>query len=158
MSRTQPLQVKQYKHMVKMAALLCGCGEDNLRLMRGPKLSCEQKGSRRLDQSSKDDDMRENDGHYGSTDPREVLFATDEDLMSQANGSSRWHDPHVRLNRTIAALDTLSQHDRELLEMRYVEQLNSAEIAQSLGISKKTAESRILSALLRLKDRLESDP
>ncbi len=49
-----------------------------------------------------------------------------------------------------AALDNLNEGDRELLEMRYREDLTQAEIAEKLGIPEGTAKVR----LHRARDRL----
>lgn len=53
--------------------------------------------------------------------------------------------------RTKAALTELKPHDREILVLRYLEQLGVAEIADVLGISQTAVTSRHLRALQRLR-------
>jgi RNA polymerase sigma-70 factor, ECF subfamily len=50
-----------------------------------------------------------------------------------------------------AALDRLNDRDRELLEMRYQEDLTQAEIAEKLGIPENTAKVRLHRARNRLR-------
>jgi RNA polymerase sigma-70 factor (ECF subfamily) len=58
--------------------------------------------------------------------------------------------------RAAAALMQLKSHDREILVLRYLEQLGVAEIADVLGISQTAVTSRHLRALQRLR-RLVGD-
>ena len=53
-----------------------------------------------------------------------------------------------------AALAELASEDREILTMRFLEQLRSAEIAEVLGVTEGAAKARILRALLRIRNRL----
>jgi RNA polymerase sigma-70 factor (ECF subfamily) len=53
--------------------------------------------------------------------------------------------------RTKAALLELKPHDREILVLRYLEQLGVEEIAAVLGISQTAVTSRHLRALQRLR-------
>jgi RNA polymerase sigma-70 factor (ECF subfamily) len=53
------------------------------------------------------------------------------------------------------ALDQLDEHDREVLLLRYVEQLSTEETAGVLTISEGAVKSRLLRALVRLRDRLD---
>jgi RNA polymerase sigma-70 factor (ECF subfamily) len=57
-------------------------------------------------------------------------------------------------SRAAAALLRLKPHDREILVLRYLEQLAVAEIADVLGISQTAATSRHLRALQRLRQLL----
>lgn len=61
-----------------------------------------------------------------------------------------------RLDEVMAALEALSPRDREVLVMRHLEQLGTAEIAEALGITEGAVESRLLRALIRLRGRLEA--
>lgn len=56
--------------------------------------------------------------------------------------------------RTKAALMELKPHDREILVLRYLEQLSVEEISQVLGISQTAVASRHLRALMRLRQLL----
>ena len=56
--------------------------------------------------------------------------------------------------RTKAALLNLKPHDREILVLRYLEQLSVEEIAGVLSISETAVTSRHLRALQRLRQSL----
>jgi RNA polymerase sigma-70 factor, ECF subfamily len=62
-----------------------------------------------------------------------------------------------RHEQVMAALTALSSRDREVLVMRHLEQLGTAEIADALGLTEGAVESRLLRALIRLRSRLEAD-
>ena len=88
------------------------------------------------------------------------LFAND---TSPSNNLIR-KEFHVRLREAIISLPA---KDREILLMRHIDQLDSAEIATSLGISPGAVKARLLRALLRLRrcsrfreliERLKSGP
>jgi RNA polymerase sigma-70 factor, ECF subfamily len=59
--------------------------------------------------------------------------------------------------RMQAALMVLKPHDREVLVLRYLEQLGIMEIADTLGISQTAVTSRHLRALQRLRQLLGDD-
>jgi RNA polymerase sigma-70 factor (ECF subfamily) len=77
----------------------------------------------------------------------ERLFA---DNTSPSNHLLR-QERHERLK---AALAALSQRDREVLVMRHLEQLTTAEIAAVLEISEPAVKSRLLRALMRMRDQM----
>ena len=56
----------------------------------------------------------------------------------------------------MAALTALTARDREVLVMRHLEQLTPAEIAEALGVTEWAIKSRLLRALMRIRDRLET--
>jgi RNA polymerase sigma-70 factor (ECF subfamily) len=56
--------------------------------------------------------------------------------------------------RVRAALAQLAERDREVLVLRYLEQLSTREIAEVLGIPEGTVKSRHLRALERLRGLL----
>lgn len=62
-----------------------------------------------------------------------------------------------RIQQVMAALTTLRPRDREVLVMRYLERLETAEIAEALGLSEGAVELRQLRALMRLRRCLETD-
>lgn len=78
------------------------------------------------------------------------LFAAD---TSPSNHLMR-QERHERLK---AALGSLSHRDREVLVMRHLEQLSTAEIAQVLEISEPAVKSRLLRALVRMREQM-GDP
>jgi RNA polymerase sigma-70 factor (ECF subfamily) len=69
--------------------------------------------------------------------------------------------PHARVvkaelrARVQEALAELSENDRELLLLRYVEQLPNDEIMQLLGLGESALKMRHLRALERLRDKVE---
>jgi RNA polymerase sigma-70 factor, ECF subfamily len=60
---------------------------------------------------------------------------------------------HARLR---AALEQLSSSDREVLALRHLEQLSTAETAVVMGCTENTVKVRLLRALQRLRDRLDA--
>jgi RNA polymerase sigma-70 factor (ECF subfamily) len=60
-------------------------------------------------------------------------------------------------DRVHSALARLSERDREVLVMRHLEQLSTAEVAAVLGISEGAVKVRLLRALERLRGRLADD-
>jgi RNA polymerase sigma-70 factor (ECF subfamily) len=78
------------------------------------------------------------------------LFA---DHTSPSNHLMR-QERHERLK---AALASLPQRDREVLVMRHLEQLSTAEIAAMLEISEPAVKSRLLRALIRMREQI-GDP
>jgi RNA polymerase sigma-70 factor (ECF subfamily) len=76
-----------------------------------------------------------------------------------ANGTSPSHRL-VRaevLDRVRAALAALAERDREVLVMRFLEQLSTADIAAVLGISEGAVRTRQVRALERLRGLLAQD-
>ena len=62
-----------------------------------------------------------------------------------------------RFDRLKAALAALPPRDREVLVMRHLEQLSTAEIAEMLEISEPAVKSRLLRALIRMRGEM-GDP
>lgn len=54
-----------------------------------------------------------------------------------------------------AALTALSEQDREVLVLRYLEELSAREVGAALGVSEAAAKKRALRALRRLREKLE---
>jgi RNA polymerase sigma-70 factor (ECF subfamily) len=59
--------------------------------------------------------------------------------------------------RVRAALEALPEADREVLVLRYLEQLPAREVGCVLGLSEAAAKKRALRALQRLRDLLKDD-
>jgi len=57
--------------------------------------------------------------------------------------------------RLAEALEQMNETDREVLVLRQIEELSTAEVAEELGIEKKAASKRYLRALKRLRRILE---
>jgi RNA polymerase sigma-70 factor (ECF subfamily) len=101
--------------------------------------------------------------HAGKRDVRreEAQPLTDEsarDLAQRllASGLSPSNEMVRRelLVRVRAALQQLPERDREVLTLRYLEQMRTREIAEVLGVAEGTVKSRHVRALERLRDRL----
>ena len=56
-----------------------------------------------------------------------------------------------------AAIETMDDHDREIVLMRHFEQLSNQDVAQSLNLSEPAASMRYLRAMRRLR-KLLSEP
>jgi RNA polymerase sigma-70 factor (ECF subfamily) len=56
-----------------------------------------------------------------------------------------------------SALASLPSRDREVLVMRYLEQLDTPAIAEATGISELAVKARLFRALTRIRGRLEND-
>src|SRR5262249_44966343 len=63
--------------------------------------------------------------------------------------------PEELRGRVRAALETLAAADREVLVLRYLEQLSAAEVGAVLGVSEAAAKKRALRALQKLRALLE---
>ena len=62
-----------------------------------------------------------------------------------------------RHEQVMTALAGLSPRDREVLVMRYLEQLGTGAIAEAIGITEGAVKARLLRALIRMRGRLEAD-
>lgn len=62
-----------------------------------------------------------------------------------------------RHDQIMAALAAISPRDREVLVMRYLEQLSTAEIAEAIGITEGAVKARLLRALIHMRGRLEAE-
>jgi RNA polymerase sigma-70 factor (ECF subfamily) len=77
--------------------------------------------------------------------------------------ASRGSSPSARLQRAErryhvqAVLNRLSERDREVLVLRYLEHLSTGEIAAILGLAESGVKTRQLRALQRLRDLLADD-
>jgi RNA polymerase sigma-70 factor (ECF subfamily) len=70
--------------------------------------------------------------------------------------SARLHHSEMR-HRVQSALGGLSERDREVLVLRYLEHLSTREIAAVLGLEEAGVKTRQLRALQRLRDLLGDD-
>jgi RNA polymerase sigma-70 factor (ECF subfamily) len=75
------------------------------------------------------------------------------DDLTRASEEAARRELKLRLHKAIDAMDPL---DREVLALRYFEQLSPAETARVLGIKEKAAGLRYLRAVRRLKEILQS--
>jgi RNA polymerase sigma factor (sigma-70 family) len=58
-------------------------------------------------------------------------------------------------DRVRAALEAMAEQEREVLILRYLEQLSAREVGAVLGITEAAAKKRALRALLRLRELLK---
>lgn len=71
--------------------------------------------------------------------------------------------PSARLRRrerresVRAALDSLPERDREVLVLRYLEDLSTADAAAVLGVGESAVKMRLVRALQRLRDRMDEE-
>jgi len=78
-------------------------------------------------------------------------------LMAHDTSPSNRLVREERSEQVKEALATLSPQDREVLAMRYVERLSTAEMAEALGISVGGVKTRHFRAVVRMRSLLEVD-
>jgi RNA polymerase sigma-70 factor (ECF subfamily) len=93
---------------------------------------------------------------FDLADESEVMLA-DRLVNSGTSPSGRLLAAELR-DRVRAALEALDPRDREVLVLRYLEQLATKEIAAVLGISEAAVRTRHRRALERLRRRLDVPP
>jgi RNA polymerase sigma-70 factor (ECF subfamily) len=76
-------------------------------------------------------------------------------LLAVSSGPSAGLRREERRALARRGLDRLPERDREVLVLRYLEQLSTAEAAAVLGISEGAVKLRLLRALQRLRELLE---
>jgi RNA polymerase sigma-70 factor (ECF subfamily) len=81
-----------------------------------------------------------------------------ERLLSPAESPSAALQRQELADRARAALDVLPEPDREVLVLRYLEQLPAREVGSVLGVSEAAAKKRALRALQRLRDLVKDEP
>ena len=78
-------------------------------------------------------------------------------LVASGTSPSRHAIREETRDRVRIALDGLAPRDREVLVLRFLEQLSTTETAAVLGIGEGAVKSRLTRALLRLRDLLDSE-
>lgn len=89
--------------------------------------------------------------------PDESVLQLADRLMADAGGPSARLRRHEQRERVRVILDRLPERDREILELRYLEDLPTADAASVLQVSVGTAKVRLLRALRRLRDMLDEE-
>jgi RNA polymerase sigma-70 factor (ECF subfamily) len=89
--------------------------------------------------------------------PDESALALANRLLASGSSPSRQAMREELRRRVQVALAQLAEHDREILVMRYLEQLSTSEISAVLGIAEGTIKSRHYRALERLRKVLGDD-
>ena len=87
--------------------------------------------------------------------PAESAWQLAERLLAVSSGPSADLQRQERRARVRAALERLPERDREVLVLRHLEQLSTAEAAEVLGCSNGAVKVRLLRALQRLRDLLD---
>lgn len=76
-------------------------------------------------------------------------------LIASGTSPSRQAIREETRDRVRAALDELTPRDREVLVLRFLEQLSTAEAAAVLGIGEGAVKSRLMRAVVRFRDLLD---
>ena len=97
---------------------------------------------------------RESFEHPGLSD-ESVLQLVDRLVGSVTGPQERLVRKEVK-QRTLQVLKSLKPRDREIIELRYLEELNSDEIAAVLGIGVAAVHARHFRAIQRLGQRMDS--
>jgi RNA polymerase sigma-70 factor (ECF subfamily) len=96
------------------------------------------------------------EAHWDGALPDESALALAQRLLAPGSSPSKEALRQEMHGRVQAALAQLPQRDREVLVMRYLEQLSIREIAAVLGITEGGVKSRHLRALQRIRGLLSS--
>ncbi len=96
--------------------------------------------------------LREEEGRIGL--PGSSVLELADQLLDQGQGPGEALIREEMRQRVRAALDALSEAEREVLVLRYLEQMSAREVGAVLGLSEATAKKRALRALQRLGDLL----
>jgi RNA polymerase sigma-70 factor (ECF subfamily) len=78
-------------------------------------------------------------------------------LIAGGTSASRHAIRQETRDRVRAALDELTPRDREVLVLRFLEQLSTAETAAVLGIGEGAVKSRLMRAVVRFRDLLDGE-
>ena len=86
--------------------------------------------------------------------PGESVVALAERLLAANSAPSARLRRREQRDRVRAALEALPERDRDVLVLRYLEDLSTADAAAVLGVSEGAVKMRLLRALQRLRDVL----
>jgi RNA polymerase sigma-70 factor (ECF subfamily) len=78
-------------------------------------------------------------------------------LIASGTSPSRHAIRQETRDRVRAALDELTPRDREVLVLRFLEQLSTAEAAAVLEIGEGAVKSRLMRAVMRFRDLLDGE-
>jgi RNA polymerase sigma-70 factor (ECF subfamily) len=87
--------------------------------------------------------------------PDESVLELAERLVSPHSGPSGRMQRQERSARVWTALEKLPDHDREILVLRFLEDLSTAEAAAVLGVGEGAVKMRVMRALQRLRALLD---
>jgi RNA polymerase sigma-70 factor (ECF subfamily) len=97
--------------------------------------------------------LRERDMEPGLPDQSAMMLA--DRLISGGTSPSRHLIREETRDRVRATLDGLAPHDREVLVLRFLEQLSTAETAAVLGLGEGAVKSRLMRAVVRFRKLLD---
>ena len=100
--------------------------------------------------------LREHRGELELSNESVVALASR--LVAQGSSPSEQAIRHELRVRVGAALDALSPKDRQVLVLRYLEQLSTAEAIQVIGITEAAFVKRHVRAIKRLRQLLDREP
>jgi RNA polymerase sigma-70 factor (ECF subfamily) len=83
------------------------------------------------------------------------VFLGDDSVAAPASSAS---GPGPNAARVLAAIDSLSEEEREAFDLVRIQGLSHGEVGEILGVSTKTVQRRLHRALLRLVDLLGDIP
>jgi RNA polymerase sigma-70 factor (ECF subfamily) len=89
--------------------------------------------------------------------PNESVLALADRLFAPQSSPSDRLQRRERRDRVRAALVALPDRDREVLVLRYLEDLSTADTAAVLGLGEGAVKMRLVRALQRLRDRLDEE-
>lgn len=99
--------------------------------------------------------------HFKSADTRHALNLSDDDLGMIHDTATLRPEENVlaadEARQVVAALQALPDHQREVVVLRYYQELSLAEIAEILNIPVGTVKSRLSLGLQRLRTVLEQE-
>jgi RNA polymerase sigma-70 factor (ECF subfamily) len=106
-------------------------------------------------EASKRNILRERGMDLGLPDQSAMMLANR--LIASGTSPSRQAIRAETRDRVRAALDGLTARDREILVLRFLEQLSTAETASVLGIGEGAVKSRVMRALVRFRELLDDE-
>src|SRR5947209_4110252 len=89
--------------------------------------------------------------------PGESVAELADRLFARNSGPSARLRRQERRDRVRAALEALPERDREVLVLRYLEDLSTADTAAVLGVGEGAVKMRLVRALQRLRDHLDEE-
>lgn len=89
--------------------------------------------------------------------PCESVAELADRLLAPHSGPSARLRKAERRDRVRVALAALPERDREVLVLRYLEDLTTAETAEVLGLSESAVKMRLVRALQRLRDEFDAE-
>lgn len=90
--------------------------------------------------------------------PEGSVLALADQLLDRGTGPSEAARREERRVQVCRALEAMPEPEREVLALRYLEELSAREVGAILGVGEEAAKKRALRALRRLQELLEGGP